>query len=256
MSVCLCACVPVCLCGLCLGLATVQCSGVCSRGYYCPLNSTFPCGANDVYCPAGSSTPIAALPGEYTTGDTNVTRDTAVPCPSGSYCVGGVEFLCPPGRFGCANRLSDPACNGPCNAGYFCPAGATTNQLSPCGGNASNPHAAAVYCPDASGAPVAVDVGYYSTGSAADAPHLRTGQSLCPLGAFCDDGVLVSHQRVDNCSSCILVLGVGCSHDGCPLSVYTHGCGVMLPGTVSCGSLRQQFRLDVVQLHWPVCTGL
>ena len=119
-------------------LSTPLCSGPCSEGYFCPSNSTSPtqheCGEGvtvgaSVYCPLGSGLPLLALPGEETTGGTSpTTRTTALPCASGSYCIGGVRALCPAGRFGCANRLSDPACNGPCTASFFCVAGSLSSQ--------------------------------------------------------------------------------------------------------------------------------
>ena len=177
------------------GLATALCSGLCTAGYYCPANSTsptaFPCGDVSVYCPAGSATPRIASSGEYTVGNTEVTRNATVPCPSGSYCVGGVATLCPAGRFGCADRLGDPDCNGPCAAGFFCPSGSTHNQQSPCGGNASNAAAPSLFCPEGSGAPLQVGAGNYSTGSTVDSPQLRTGQAVCPPGAYCTGGVMV-----------------------------------------------------------------
>ena len=113
-------------------------------------------------------------------------------CSSGSYCVNGTSQLCPGGTFGCANRLSEAVCNGLCNAGYYCPAGSTSNQQHACGGNVSNPYATAVYCPAGSPLPLPVDVGYYSIGSSDDSPHTRSGQALCPLGTYCDNGVMVS----------------------------------------------------------------
>ncbi len=88
----------------------------CAAGYYCPANSTspsaLPCGGVAVYCPEGSGLPVSAQPGEYTIGPSPGTRTGVMPCPGGSYCVGGVMSLCPAGWFGCADRLSDPGCNG------------------------------------------------------------------------------------------------------------------------------------------------
>ncbi len=115
------------------GLHSSLCSGPCTPGYYCPLNSTLAtqvrCGDVSVYCPLGSALPTQALPGEYTVGRGGVdVMETTAPCPSGSFCVNGFSALCPAGRFGCADRLGDPDCNGPCTGGFYCPAGSTSSQ--------------------------------------------------------------------------------------------------------------------------------
>ena len=182
--------------GATFGLQDRGCSGVCAAGYYCPANSTSPrqfdCGNATVYCPARSAAPTLAAGGEYTLGLDERTMNSTAACNSGSYCVNGTSQLCPAGMFGCASRLSEVICNGLCNAGYYCPAGSTSNQQRACGRNASNPKAAAVYCPVGSALPHPVDVGYYSVGSNVDSPHTRSGQAQCPLGTYCDNGVMVS----------------------------------------------------------------
>ena len=43
------------------------------------------------------------------------------------------QHMCPAGRFGCSPRVSDPLCNGPCTAGYYCNAGAVSNVENSCG---------------------------------------------------------------------------------------------------------------------------
>jgi hypothetical protein len=127
--------------------------------------------------------------GEYTVGETNETRSSVSSCASGSYCMNGVMALCPAGRFGCADRLGDAECNGPCSPGFYCPAGSISNQQRTCGGQASTPLAATFYCPEGSGFRLVVGVGNFSTGSSS--PHLRSGQEVCPLGTYCEDGVKV-----------------------------------------------------------------
>jgi hypothetical protein len=176
-------------------LTSPACSGLCAPGYFCPVGSSsttqLPCGGVDVFCLAGSGLPQASPPGEYTVGPSATTRNSTLPCPAGSYCVGGLQYLCNAGSFGCADRLSTPACNGPCTAGYFCPAGSTSSRAQACGGSPTQQDAAAYYCPQGSAVAAAVGVGNYSTGSPDDAPHTRTGQGVCPAGHFCVGGVLV-----------------------------------------------------------------
>jgi hypothetical protein len=175
--------------------ASPACSGPCAAGYHCPASSTsalqYPCGGEDVFCPAGSGLPLSAAPGMYTVGPTPTTRNDSVPCPGGSYCVGGVQYPCEAGSFGCADRLSTPTCNGPCTAGYFCPAGSTSSRARACGGDATRRDAATWYCLQGSESALRVGPGNYSTGSPDGSPHLRTGQSVCPSGYFCADGVKV-----------------------------------------------------------------
>ncbi len=175
--------------------ASPACSGPCAPGHFCPAGSTsafqFPCGGEDVFCPAGSGLPQAAAPGMFTMGPTPATRDDSAPCPGGSYCAGGVQRRCEAGSFGCADRLSTPTCNGPCTAGHFCPAGSISSRARACGGDASQRDAASWYCPQGSQSAQRVGLGNYSTGSLEGSPHLRTGQSVCPSGHYCADGVLV-----------------------------------------------------------------
>ncbi len=181
-------------------LQSPACSGLCAAGYYCPPGSTtateVPCGGEDVYCPEGSGLPRVAPPGMYTVGPSSVTRNDSAPCPSGSFCVGGVLRPCDAGSFGCADRQWLPTCNGPCTAGYYCPAGSTSSRAEACGGGPTQAGAAAHYCPAGSAEARVVGIGNYSTGSPDDTPHLRTGQAVCPAGHFCDSGVLVREDSI------------------------------------------------------------
>ena len=174
--------------GASVGLPTKDCDGPCAPGYYCldgATNATqYPCGGDDVYCVAGSSSPRAAQPGDRTIGGDPWNKTDVEPCPSGSYCVNGTALLCPPGRFGCASGLGLPDCNGACAAGFYCPAGAVSSHVHECGG-------AQYYCPDGSGAPTPVLEGYYSVGGVSTMQ--QTAQALCPNGTYCADGVKVTH---------------------------------------------------------------
>ena len=134
------------------GLTSAACNGNCAPGYACPAGSTnatavlcaagyvcatgsknrtaAPCGGGAVYCPVGSGSPLQVPVGWYSTPeDVDASlRSSARPCPSGSFCVGGVRAPCPAGRFGCADRLVVPGCNGPCTLGFFCPTGSNSSQ--------------------------------------------------------------------------------------------------------------------------------
>lgn len=64
-----------------------------------------------------------------------------------------VPSFCPDGTYGAAMGLKTSECSGLCPAGFFCPA--FTIQPLPCGN-------VAVYCPQGSAAPKAVQPGYFS----------------------------------------------------------------------------------------------
>lgn len=87
---------------------------------------------NAVFCPEGTSTPVFALPGYYTIGQTKTTRYDQVACPVGAYCVNGVIHDCPSGRYGMASRLDSSNCTGPCAPGHYCPRGSVHSQEIPC----------------------------------------------------------------------------------------------------------------------------
>ena len=87
---------------------------------------------NSVFCPASAAAPIKVFPGFYSVGGTRTTRSAQVPCPPGSYCVGGIIHDCPAGRYGISDRLTAPDCTGPCARGFYCPIGSTTRNQFPC----------------------------------------------------------------------------------------------------------------------------
>lgn len=147
--------------GSSLGLTTVACSSQCTQvgavtvcapspcpaGFFCPLASADPvlCGAVNVFCPMGSSTPTSVSSGFYTTWtpsagvdlqgsgaledayiDSNTlaatnqtTRSAQKLCEKGAFCTGGVKKRCPAGVYGNSEGLQTAACSAPCPAGYF-----------------------------------------------------------------------------------------------------------------------------------------
>jgi hypothetical protein len=237
-------------------LQSSMCSGPCSAGYFCPANSTaatqVPCGSVTVFCPARSGLPQVAAAGKYTVGPSNATRNDSAPCPGGSYCIGGVQFLCEAGSFGCADRLSVSTCNGPCTSGYYCPAGSTSSLAHACGGNATHPDAASWYCPQGSPVAVRVGPGNYSSGSPEDAPHVRTGQSVCPPGHYCVGGVLVRVMCAlapapVNHAFCVCVWLIAFTLPA-PLCCWP----VPWADCLRLGTLRQGISGDVARLHGPV----
>lgn len=137
-----------------------QCSGGCEEGYYCPEGSTtareVQCGGASWYCPAASSRPLAVPPGHYSTGGSVSTRSAYTAATRGRFASGGLNYLCPAGRFGTREAESDAMCSGPCLQGFYCPAGSVSPMMRVCGGDD-------VICPPSSASPVAVHTGFFTT---------------------------------------------------------------------------------------------
>lgn len=108
--------------------------------------------------------------------DTSLTRSEQRPCNPGHYCREGLQFKCPPGRYGSLYQETRPACEGACMQGYFCMHSSTSPMSYPCGD-------AAYTCPEGSSAPVPVPQGFYSNELVPE--ELRSSQSKCPAGYYC-----------------------------------------------------------------------
>ena len=87
--------------------------------------------------------------------------------------------------------MSSSTCDGPCSAGFFCPAGSRWPTEKICGTIIN-------YCPAGSGAAKVAQPGYYTYCPASSpqgpkcAPATREGELPCPAGYFCSDGGIVS----------------------------------------------------------------
>ncbi|CAM9410937.1 unnamed protein product [Ectocarpus sp. 12 AP-2014] len=90
--------------------------------------------------------------------ESTFTRYSQAECEPGHFCVGGVRFPCPGGRFGASAREVRPQCQGECAGGWYCPEGSVSANQVPCG-------AANLYCPAGSIAPTFVEPGFYTTGN-------------------------------------------------------------------------------------------
>ena len=94
----------------------------------------------------------------------------------GHYCVNGLRFKCPRGRYGALTQETRPLCQGVCTKGYFCLQSSTSPMSFLCGG-------AEFICPEGSYIPTLVPPGYYSN---EDVPEtLRYSQQICPTGYYC-----------------------------------------------------------------------
>ena len=118
----------------------------CEAGWYCPQEAnTNPravqCGGSGVYCIIGSTAPLPVPEGHYSTGGfegvpgwpDNTTRTWFAPAMGGHFAVGGRLYQCPAGRYGNRSLESNPLCEGPCEAGHFCPPGSVNASAYRCG---------------------------------------------------------------------------------------------------------------------------
>ena len=89
------------------------------------------------------------------------TRDAQRECESGHYCLKGVRYKCPEGRYGDKVRETNSSCTGECDAGYYCEEGNSDRRQFECGG-------AHLFCPANSSTPIRVLEKYYSNENSAE----------------------------------------------------------------------------------------
>ena len=147
-----------------------QMRGPVPSGSFCPRGSLRlrPCGSEDRYCPAGSSAPVLADAGAYTTPQTASAWDASYPecgrtsslhgrrganctaaaiaseplaprqtgiqqCEPGHFCIHGIKFRCPERTLRVEHELKTPNCTAACPAGTYCPEGSIEPSLLPAG---------------------------------------------------------------------------------------------------------------------------
>jgi hypothetical protein len=163
-----------------------------------------PCSAKDTYCRQGSAQPSTVSTGYYSTMSSENVRIDQLICPLGSYCVGGIAYLCPPGTYGATQGLSSSACSGRCQQGYICPRGSSSVTQSPCPAgsysqngincapcapgywcNSGSPSRQQnqcgsdySYCPLGSSSALSAVTGYYAV---SQQPLTRTSQAFCTV---------------------------------------------------------------------------
>ena len=102
----------------------------CFHRYYCPTRSTdpdtYPCTDRAYFCPAGAASPTAVRSGYYsvqaadgggTCPDGQLCSERE--CDAGHYCVSGVKYACPAGRWGNGTRLTSQQQCSLCPAGRY-----------------------------------------------------------------------------------------------------------------------------------------
>jgi hypothetical protein len=131
-----------------------------------------PCGSDSMYCPAGSTAPIAVAVGYYSVGPATLKTSAAV-CPLGQYCNGSGSALdCPLGTFGGVQGLSTASCSGRCDDGALCLPRSTIAQGVPCPQGFVCQQGAATPCP----------TGTYNPGTGAVAASIAC--IPCPAGTY------------------------------------------------------------------------
>ena len=151
------------------GLASINCSGPCKAGYFCPRGSTratqYVCGNATYFCPEGSADRRPADAGFYTgpLSALGIVRYEQFPCPTGSFCMQGQLAPCLAGSFGNVTALSTSTCSGLCPPGSYCPSGSMLPTLCPAGvfgatsglseASCSGPCSAGFWCPEGSTSP-------------------------------------------------------------------------------------------------------
>jgi hypothetical protein len=120
---------------------SATCDGLCAAGYWCEAGSSsmtqHVCGGPNVYCPAGSTAPLAVASGNYSAPvslASNI-RYEELPCEAGYYCIDGVRIQCPLGLWSNAGNSTcdlcaagvqalfaghtNETCDGACPAGFW-----------------------------------------------------------------------------------------------------------------------------------------
>ncbi len=125
--------------GSSMGLKTVDCSGACKAGFYCPASSIrsdpYPCGRSSHYCPEKSPARVLVDTGFYSIPEENddTQRIAQEACGPGTYCIDGKRYPCPAGRYGTILELHSSNCTSHCPTGAYCPLSSPDPILCPAG---------------------------------------------------------------------------------------------------------------------------
>jgi len=119
------------------GQTSKECSGPCKPGFFCTPGSTkpdpYPCGMVNYYCPVGTTVRYKVNEGFYSIPEnvSDLYRTAQLPCPPGSYCIGGLKYDCPAGKY---NSISNQvSCSSLCPRGFYCPQGSIYPIACPAG---------------------------------------------------------------------------------------------------------------------------
>ncbi|XP_053729819.1 SCO-spondin isoform X1 [Synchiropus splendidus] len=160
----------------------------CSPGFYCPVKGTIEASL----CPAGHYCPPGLVTGNRfpcPAGTMNPhlgasSPDACEPCPSGMFCS-------QPGQ-------SQPT--GPCEAGFYCPAGSSRSNSTEHQDNSSQTHVCPPghYCPQGTGFPLPCPAGSLSSSRGL---RRRDECLSCPSGRFCRQPGMVALSEAPPCDA-------------------------------------------------------
>jgi hypothetical protein len=174
----------------------------CSPGFYQDSTGTSVCrqcdlgrysnstaGSTCPYCDPGrfssslNSTVCSNCAAGYYSGTRGSSSCTS--CPPGYYCLegssSGTASLCPAGTVGLLASNTNSSCSWPCPAGFFCLNGTTTNYNKCWAGHV---------CALGSSIPLPIKPGYVGYPNLARSANNNSGQTLCPAGSSCNNGII------------------------------------------------------------------
>jgi hypothetical protein len=128
-----------------------QCTGVCPKGYFCPIGTSYKysyicggwvtvqllialtrvevtvlcyamlcCARSNLYCPEGSINPLLVPQGFYSIGSESASSRFGVTiCPPGYFCQEGLKWPCPVGRYTDVEGTIDSLCKDDCAPGML-----------------------------------------------------------------------------------------------------------------------------------------
>jgi len=192
------------------GADTANCQDTCPPGYFCtagtgcfnltvvPDKLPQPCGAKNLFAPAGSASCQTAPAGWYTQGATDITRSSKIICPAGYYCPGdGDQYICPNGTYRAGTGGQSLGDCLPCQAGYFCPAGSTTPTAQYCGLPNQIYPPAVYYCPQGTINRLLCPDGNYTIDDTGP-DNIRSGCLHCTSNDLCVNGTRRTRLQWDS----------------------------------------------------------
>lgn len=108
--------------------------------------------------------------------NSSLTRSMQILCEPGYFCQLGIRYPCPSGRYGSLTGESNHMCEGSCYRGYYCYERSISPYSISCG-------SADLICPEGSGSPIIVPIGYYSNENVSELN--RYVSFPCTEGYFC-----------------------------------------------------------------------
>eukprot|EP00966_Prymnesium_polylepis_P165073 3816731-Prymnesium_polylepis.1 len=241
-----------------------QCSGSCTKGFFCPLATHSPkaCTLGD-YCVTGSPAPVNCPSGTMGQRRSLGSADDCESCPPGTSCASGSTFATPCSTGWHAPNASSTTCTA-CSAGTYqdqegqtqckicknghycpvatgsarpCPAGTYSDALGLSAEQDCEPCTLGFYCPEASTAPVGCAKGTYGSGT-------RLGDA-----AFCTTCLPPTTSLVGS-ASCTICLSSYYKVDTSSISSTLFDCKPCLTGGSSCAEGTTLANVELQPGRW------